>query len=122
MSRSPRILIVDDEEEVVELLTQFFTGQGYLVCSTGRAWKSLTLLDEFPDVRVVLLDLGVGGTKLLRKIKEKKPAVEVIIMTGHSDDATLARKSLSPGAFDHVEKPFDPSMLEKLVRAAIKER
>jgi len=121
MSRSPRILIVDDEEEVVELLTQFFTGQGYLVCSTGRAWKSLTLLDEFPDVRVVLLDLGIGGTNLLRKIKEKTPDVDVIMMTGHDDEA-LAKRSLSLGAFDHLAKPFDLWILEKLVRAAIKER
>ena len=118
MSRSPRILIVDDEEEVVELLTQFFTGQGYLVCSTGRAWKSLTLLDEFPDVRVVLLDLGVGGTKLLRKIKEKKPAVDVIMMTEQGEEG-LAKRSISLGAFAHLAKPLDLSILEKLVGVCV---
>ncbi|HYR86501.1 MAG TPA: response regulator [Terriglobia bacterium] len=118
MSRSPRLLIVDDEETVLHLLTEFFTSRGYVVCSADEEANCLAALDEFPDVRAVLLDLSVGGTDLLRQIKEKRPDIEVIMMTGHDDEA-LAKRSISLGAFDHLAKPFDLPMLEKLVRACI---
>ena len=78
----------------------------------------LAALDEFPDVRVVLLDLGVGGTELLRLLKVKRPDIDVIMMTGQGEEG-LARRSITLGAFDHLPKPLDLSILERLVRACI---
>src|SRR2546428_13214748 len=72
MIQPARLLIVDDEDAIIRLLTQFLTSRGYLVCWADRAVTCLTALDEFPDVRVVLLDLSVGGTELLRLIKVKR--------------------------------------------------
>src|SRR5207244_10645370 len=54
----------------------------------------LTVLDELPDIRVVLLDLSVGGTELLRLIKVKRPAVDVIMMTEQGEEG-LAKRSIS---------------------------
>ncbi|HYR82673.1 MAG TPA: response regulator, partial [Terriglobia bacterium] len=103
------------------LLTQFFTSRGYRVCWADRAATCLDALDEFPDVRVVLLDLSVGGTELLRHIKMKKPDVEVIMMTGQGQEG-LAKRSISLGAFAHLPKPLDVSIMEKLVGVCVKQQ
>ena len=118
MIQPARLLIVDDEDAIIRLLTQFLTSRGYLVCWADRAVTCLDALDEFPDIRVVLLDLSVGGTELLRLLKVKRPAVQVIMMTGQGEEG-LARRSISLGAFDHLPKPLDLSILERLVRACI---
>jgi len=118
MIQPARLLIVDDEDAIIRLLTQFLTSRGYLVCWADRAVTCLAALDEFPDIRVVLLDLGVGGTELLRLLKVKRPDIDVIMMTGQGEEG-LARRSITLGAFDHLPKPLDLSILERLVRACI---
>ena len=75
----------------------------------------------FPDVRVVLLDLGVGGPELLRLLKVKRPDIDVIMMTGQGEEG-LARRSITLGAFDHLPKPLDLSILERLVRACVNQQ
>ena len=81
----------------------------------------LAALDEFPDIRVVLLDLSVGGTELLRLIKVKRPAVQVIMMTGQGEEE-LTKRSISLGALAHLGKPLDLSILEKLVGVCVNEQ
>jgi len=70
---------------------------------------------------VVLLDLRLGGTKLLRQIKEKRPDVAVILMTEPGDER-LARQSIRLGALAHLAKPLDLSILERLVRACVNQQ
>ncbi len=55
MIQPARLLIVDDEDAIIRLLTQFLTSRGYLVCWADRAVTCLDALDEFPDIRIVLL-------------------------------------------------------------------
>ena len=119
MSRPVRLLIVDDEDAIIRMLTQFLTSRGYLVCWADRPPKCLAALDDFTDVRIVLLDFSAGAPRLLRQIKQKRPDVEVILMTGQGDEK-LARQSISLGAFAYLAKPLDLSILEKLVEACIK--
>ena len=118
MIQPARLLIVDDEDAIIRLLTQFFTSRGYRVSWADEAVNCLVTLEEFPDIRMVLLDLRVGGTKLLRQIKEKRPDVAVILMTEPGDER-LARQSIRLGALAHLAKPLDLSILERLVRACI---
>ena len=120
MIQPARLLIVDDEDAIIRLLTQFFTSRGYRVCWADRAVTCLEALDEFPDVRVVLLDLSVG-TELLRLIKVKRPTIDVIMMTEQGEEG-LAKRSISLGAFAYLAKPLDLSILEKLVGVCVKPR
>ena len=120
MIQPARLLIVDDEDAIIRLLTQFLTSRGYRVGWADEAVNCLVTLEESPDIRMVLLDLRGGGTKLLRRIKEKKPDIDVIIMTGQGE--ALSKDSIDLGAFDHVPKPLDLSLLEKLVRACVRPR
>src|SRR3989454_6631295 len=121
MIQPARLLIVDDEDAIIRLLTQFFTSGGYLVCWADRAVTCLTVLDELPDIRVVLLDLSVGGTELLRLIKVKRPAVDVIMMTEQGEEG-LVKRSIRLVAISHLAKPLDLSILEKLVGVCVKPR
>jgi len=121
MIQPARLLIVDDEDAIIRLLTHFLTSRGYLVCWADRAVTCLDALDEFPDIRVVLLDLSVGGTELLRLIKVKRPAVQVIMMTGQGEEE-LTKRSISLGALAHLGKPLDLSILEKLVGVCVNEQ
>src|SRR2546425_10208100 len=114
MIQPARLLIVDDEDAIIRLLTQFLTSRGYLVCWADRAVTCLDALDEFPDIRVVLLDLSVGGTELLRLIKVKRPAVQVIMMTGQGEEE-LTKRLIRLVAFDHLVKPLEFCILDKWV-------
>ncbi len=118
MIQPTRLLIVDDEDAIIRLLTQFFTSRGYRVCWADRTGTCLNALDEFPDVRLVLLDLSVGGTKLLEEIQQKRPNAGVIVMAGQGKEK-LAKQSMSLGAFAYVFKPLDLSVLERLIHVCI---
>src|SRR3989442_15969162 len=98
------------------MMWQFLTSWGDRGGRGSEAVNWLVSLEEFPDIRMVLLDLRVGGTKLLRQIKEKRPDVAVILMTEPGDER-LARQSIRLGALAHLAKPLDLSILERLVRA-----
>jgi two-component system, NtrC family, response regulator HydG len=114
-----RLLIVDADDAIIRQLTQFLTSRGYRVGWADDDVNCLVALEEFPEIRVVLLDLGVGGTLLLRQIKEKRPDVAVILMTEPGDER-LARQSIRLGALAHVTKPLDLSILENLVKVSVK--
>lgn len=112
-----RILVVDDEAPVREVLTEYFTTQGYAVdgASNGnealaavkRAWPDLVLL----DVRMPSLD----GVEVLRRIREGEGDITVIMVTAN-EDVALAREALKLGAFDYIAKPFDFSYLDRAAR------
>ncbi len=117
-----RILIVDDEEIILQVLSGLVTRDGYTVttASSGEeAWE--TFSDEpFPLVIMDLVMDGISGIDLLEKIRQRHPETQVIIITGHAslDSATAA---LRAGAFDYLSKPFeDLDMITTSVSWAMK--
>ncbi|OGK82235.1 MAG: hypothetical protein A2050_11845 [Candidatus Rokubacteria bacterium GWA2_73_35] len=114
-----RILIVDDEEPVREVLGEYFATQGYAVETAGSGTDALAVVErERPDL--VLLDVrmpGLDGVETLRRIRTLDGAVVVIMVTAN-EDVALARETLKIGAFDYVAKPFDFSYLDRAVAAA----
>ena len=119
MSQASRILVVDDDPAVVEVLLDFLTEAGYSVdiALTGR--DALTLIQRMPP-EVVLLDIrmsDIDGVEVLRQIRAAHPTIPVIMITG-SDDIGLARATLKMGALDCVCKPFDYSYLAQAVATA----
>jgi two-component system response regulator (stage 0 sporulation protein F) len=115
-----RILIVDDEQSVREVLSEYFTEQGYTVENAGGGEEALTLLQRStPDL--VLLDVrmpGIDGVETLRRIREIAPDVSVIMVTAN-EDVGLARETLKLGALDYVAKPFDFVYLERAILAGL---
>ncbi len=115
-----RILIVDDEQSVREVLSEYFTEQGYSVENAAGGEEALALVQRgTPDL--VLLDVrmpGIDGVETLRRIREIAPDVSVIMVTAN-EDVGLARETLKLGALDYVAKPFDFVYLERAIMAGL---
>jgi two-component system response regulator (stage 0 sporulation protein F) len=115
-----RILIVDDEQSVREVLSEYFSEQGYTVETASGGEDALTLVKRTtPDL--VLLDVrmpGIDGVETLRRMRGIAPDVSVIMVTAN-EDVGLARETLKLGALDYVAKPFDFVYLERAIMAGL---
>jgi DNA-binding NtrC family response regulator len=113
------ILIVDDEEDFVEMLTMRLTDEGHRVRAAYDGDEGLAALEKAP-CDVVILDIRMprmDGITALKEIKKLYPVVEVILLTGHGAVDT-AVEGLKSGAFDYVQKPANfAELLEKLEAA-----
>ncbi|WP_240230649.1 sigma-54-dependent transcriptional regulator [Devosia lacusdianchii] len=115
----PVVLIVDDEEMVRTALEQWLRLSGFTTHVANDAGQALAMLD---DVRphVVLTDVrmpGLSGLDLLRTVRERALATEVILITGHGD-VPMAVEAMRAGAFDFLQKPYVPDQLVKTLRRA----
>ncbi len=110
-----RILIVDDERDIRRSLAGILQDEGYETLSAGRGEKALELVAKEP-LNLLLLDIwlpGIDGLEVLRRIKQLKPELEVIMISGHGNIDT-AVKAIKLGAYDFIEKPLT---LEKILLA-----
>ncbi|WP_128892639.1 sigma-54 dependent transcriptional regulator [Erythrobacter sp. HKB08] len=115
------ILIVDDEQDIRDLVSGVLSDEGY-ECRT--AGDSTTALNEIDERRpsVVLLDVWLHGSpmdglEVLDAIKQREPALPVIIFSGHGNIDT-AVSAVGRGAMDFIEKPFEAERLLHLVARA----
>jgi DNA-binding NtrC family response regulator len=110
-----RILIVDDDQRIVQLLGDCFK-HAYVVEVAINAGEALTIVRrQRPDL--VLLDVmlpGVSGIHLLKQIKLLDPTIAVIMVTG-SGNVALAAEAVENSAAAFVRKPFDLGHLDRLV-------
>ena len=117
-----RILVIDDDPEVVDTLVTYLCEEGYGVSGalTSDEGLKLVILSR-PDL--VLLDVflpgGMNGIEVLRRIRSINPTVKVIMVTGNTDPL-LAREALELGALAYVDKPFDFDYLKRLVAMALR--
>ncbi len=102
-----RILIVDDEKNIVSSLTGILVDEGYDVVETGDGVEALEIIQTDPP-DLVILDIwlpGMDGIEVLKTVKTYNPEIEVLIMSGHGTIDT-AVKATKLGAQDFIEKPF----------------
>ena len=119
----PVVHIVDDDEGLRESLA-FLLRSASLEVRSFESAKAF--LDKLPHAMpgCVITDVrmpDMGGIELLRRLKELKVGVPVIVITGHGDIA-LAVEAMKMGAADFFEKPFDDALLVASVRAALRQR
>ena len=116
MADKSKILVVDDEPSVHEILTEFFTSKGYEVISASGGLEGLSKTEkDRPDV--ILLDVrmpDLDGITVLRRIREVNPWVGILMMSGNTD-TEAAKETLQLGAFDYILKPFDFDYLDRAV-------
>ena len=117
-----KILIVDDEDIIVRLLSMSLRSDGYETVTANCGEQGLAVFKaEAPDIVVTDIKMpGMDGLELLKKIKDIDPEKEVIIVTGHGDiDSTIT--ALQFGASDFINKPVrDESLAIALERAKAK--
>ncbi len=117
------LLIVDDEPLNLEILSEYFDGQGYRLSMAENGEVAWAMLRQHPDVDLVLLDRmmpGIDGVELLKRIKadpELKP-IPVIMQTAASAPEQV-REGLLAGALYYLTKPYERDSLLSIVRAAL---
>lgn len=118
-----RILIVDDEIELLAALCEMLTDQGYETVGRGSAYEALTLVQE-QDIDLLLSDLmmpEMDGIALLRAALDIDPHLLGIIMTGQGTIQT-AIDAMKVGAFDYILKPFKLQALLPILGRALQVR
>ena len=114
-----KVLLVDDEREFVQTLSErlILRDMGPAVAYDGESALNLIKEDE-PDVMIVDLKMpGIDGLEVLRKVKETRPEIEVIILTGHGHEADRDL-CMKLGAFAYLQKPLDINVLSETIQRA----
>jgi two-component system, OmpR family, response regulator CpxR len=109
---SIRVLLVDDEREFVEVLSERLATRGFHVNIAFSGDEALEAFQE-ADPDVVILDVlmpGRDGIETLQEMKRLKPLAEVIMLTGHGTRET-AIEGMRLGAYDYLMKPLDTQLL-----------
>jgi DNA-binding response OmpR family regulator len=116
-----RILIVDDEAEIVDVLAAYFEREGMIVESAAGVGEALAALERsLPDVLVLDITLPDGsGLDVLRAASSPESRIPTIMLTGRSDEADRV-VGLELGADDYVTKPFSPREVVARVRALLR--
>lgn len=117
---SPRILIIDDEPVIRDLLFDVLSGKGYRV-DTAEDGASGLKKARAKHYAVVFTDIrmpGMNGVEVYRRLKHISPDSRVIVMTGYGL-AEMIQEALDLGAFADVKKPFDLELIYGLVERAV---
>jgi len=111
-----KVLVVDDEPEVRQVLLEFLSSRGYDVSVASGGAEAVALVESTrPDL--VLLDVampGMDGVETLKRIVAIDPELAVIMVTANADIGVTS-KLLALGAVDYVPKPFDLDYLDQAV-------
>ncbi len=123
MKYSQKILILDDEEALREIIAQRLRRKGYEILEAGTAEEGLSCIrDTLLDA--VLLDLRLpdgDGLTLLPQIKQLQPDLQVVMLTGHGTIES-AIEAIKLGAYDYLTKPCNLSELEITLQKASEKR
>ncbi|WP_022662334.1 response regulator [Paucidesulfovibrio longus] len=114
-----KVLLVDDEREFVQTLSErlMLRDMGSAVVYDGEAALDLVKDDE-PEVMILDLKMpGIDGIEVLRRVKETRPQIEVIILTGHGSEQDR-KVCMDLGAFAYLHKPVDIDVLSETLKAA----
>lgn len=119
-----RVLLVDDEREFVLTLSERLQLRDFGSAVVHDGESALILIDE-DEPEVMILDLkmpGIGGLEILKRVKSTRPAIEIIVLTGHGSEADR-RQCMALGAFAYMQKPVDiDDLSENLKKAHAKNR
>jgi len=116
------ILIVDDEESIRQSLAGILHDEGYEVASAATGKEALDLLSE-AQPSLALLDIampGMDGIEVLRRFKEARPEMQVIMITGHGTIDT-AVQTTKMGAYDFLQKPLSLERVTLAVKHGLEE-
>jgi DNA-binding NtrC family response regulator len=119
MNKAMKIAIVDDEKDMRQSISQWLALSGFDTETYASAEDALKgLSPDFPGIVVSDVKMpGMDGMQFLRKLKGVDSSLPVIMITGHGD-VPMAVEAMRVGAFDFLEKPFNPDRMTELAKRA----
>ncbi|GAA6197091.1 sigma-54 dependent transcriptional regulator [Pseudophaeobacter sp.] len=116
------ILIVDDERDIRELISDILEDEGYATRKAGNSEECMVELNqELPALLILdiwLKDSQMDGIDILKTVKRDNPEVPVVIISGHGN-IEIAVAAIKQGAYDFIEKPFNIDQLMVVIRRAM---
>ena len=124
MKKPVKILIIDDNEEVINILHHFFTTRHYTVSTAVNGLDGLKLIEaDNISFDLIITDLvmpHISGAAIISIVKKKYPAMPIIAITGLGEHPELLATEAHADVI--VKKPFDLSELEKTVKTVLKKK
>ncbi|KQI67200.1 DNA-binding transcriptional response regulator, NtrC family, contains REC, AAA-type ATPase, and a Fis-type DNA-binding domains [Loktanella sp. DSM 29012] len=119
MNKAMKIAIVDDEKDMRQSISQWLALSGFETEAYASAEDALSALtSDFPGIVVSDVKMpGMDGMQFLKKLRGVDSALPVIMITGHGD-VPMAVEAMRVGAFDFLEKPFNPDRMTELAKKA----
>jgi len=108
----PRVLLVDDEEKFLEVLSQRLGARGIEAVTAASGEEALIKIKD-KNFDAIVLDVmmpGIGGIETLKRIRKENPELQIIMLTGRGSVDT-AVEAMKEGAIDFLEKPADLNKL-----------
>jgi len=124
LAMADRILVVDDEEAIREIVCAILVAAGYICNQAGSGLEALALLDSGEEFELMLSDLmmaDLDGIGLLERTKEKFPDMPVVMVTA-VHDISVALAAIRNGAYDYLLKPFEREQLLNAVGRSLENR
>ncbi|MCD4743486.1 MAG: response regulator [Desulfobacteraceae bacterium] len=120
---SEKVLLVDDEKEFLEIMSERMEARGMQVTTATTASQALSIIEE-KSFDAIVMDFqmpGMDGMEALKTIKSKKPELQIILLTGY---ATVEKtvEAMKVGATDFLEKPADIEALSEKIKKAKAEK
>lgn len=123
VERTPKILIVDDDPRLRDLLRRYLGENGFnvLVSENGEAMKRLWVREHFDVLILDLMMPGEDGLAILKRLRAEKDMTQVIMLTARGEDVDRIL-GLELGADDYLGKPFNPRELLARIHAVLRRR
>ena len=116
------ILIVDDERDIRELISEILIDEGFTTRLAGTSDEAMKKISEQPPSLLILdiwlKDSDMDGIDILKRVKSDFPQVPVVIISGHGN-IEIAVAAIKQGAYDFIEKPFNIDQLLVVIRRAM---
>ncbi|MBN1788786.1 MAG: response regulator [Sedimentisphaerales bacterium] len=114
-----KVLIVDDEPDILRIVSFTLKKWGYEVATAVNGKEGLDVLEDNPDIGLILLDVGMpvmNGQQMLDKLRmhPEWKDIPVIMLTAHSDGSSI-KEALSHDVHEYITKPFEPTDLREKI-------
>ena len=116
-----KIMICDDERDIVSAVRIYLTKEGYETCCCYSATEAVEALNQYHDIDLLVLDImmpGIDGITLTTRIR-KSSNIPIILLTAKSEDSDKVL-GLNVGADDYITKPFTPTELIARIRSQLR--
>jgi PAS domain S-box-containing protein len=107
-SAAEKVLVVDDQSDVLDIAAQLFSSLGYEVLAANNGAEALEVLGRHPDLRILFSDVvmpGMSGIELARTARQAQPGMKIILASGYLP-STLSTQHLDVDQFEFIGKPY----------------